>query len=42
MFRKYRQKSDIYPYMHPILVKIIKEKTDAWLSEYQSNNQIKK
>jgi len=27
--------SDIYNYMHPALVEIIKEKTDAWLKEYQ-------
>jgi len=27
---------DIYPYMHPKLVEIIKEKTDRWLKEYQS------
>ena len=35
----YLDVEDIYPYMHPKLVEIIKEKTDAWLSEYQSNKQ---
>jgi len=28
---------DVYHYMHPSLVAVIKEKTDAWLSKYQSS-----
>ena len=28
---------DVYPFMHPSLVEIIKEKVDAWLFENQTN-----
>ena len=30
---------DVYYYLHPSLVAVIKEKTDAWLRKYQSCKQ---
>jgi len=36
----YLDVEDIYPYMHPKLVEIIKEKTDRWLKEYKNKQSV--